>query len=108
MEEQKERGSSKVWARVFESDAPTGEDLTRSLATAAEGYRVLRWWKYGQPAIDRIKATLDVRFENAGPLVQDLLGANSKELQVTLDAFPYGLPDPEGITLNIVFERQLQ
>ncbi|HEY0737095.1 MAG TPA: hypothetical protein VGD69_19420 [Herpetosiphonaceae bacterium] len=108
MEEQKERGSSKVWARVFESDAPTDEELTRSLATAAEGYRVRRWWKYGQPAIDRIKATLDVPFDNAGPLVQDLLGANGKGLQVSLDAFPYGIPDLEGVMINVLFEREIQ
>lgn len=108
MEEQKERGSSKVWARVFESDAPTNEELTRSLAAAGQDYRVLRWWKYGQPAIDRIKATLDVRFENAGPLVQEILSANGKELQVSLDAFPYGIPDLEGVMLNVVFEREIQ
>ena len=108
MEEQKERGSSKVWARVFESDAPTNEELTRSLAAAGEDYRVLRWWKYGQPAIDRLKATLDVRFERAGPLVQDILGANGKGVQVSLEAFPYGIPDLEGVMLNVLFEREIQ
>ena len=108
MEVQKQRGSSKVWARVFETDAPTNEELTRSLAVAGETYRVLRWWKYGQPAIDRIKATLDVRFENVGPLIQDILSVHGKEMQVSLDVFPYGQPGPEGIMLNVVFERQLQ
>ncbi|HEY0604644.1 MAG TPA: hypothetical protein VGD58_17125 [Herpetosiphonaceae bacterium] len=107
MEEQ-QRGSSKVWARVFESDAPTDEELTRSLASAGEDYRIKRWWKYGQPAIDRIKATLDVRVDNAGPLVQDLLAANGKGLQVSLDAFPYGIPDLEGVMINVLFEREIQ
>jgi hypothetical protein len=46
MEEQKARGSSKVWARVFDSDAPTQEELTRSLAAAGESYKVLRWWPH--------------------------------------------------------------
>jgi hypothetical protein len=108
MEEQKARGSSKVWARVFDSDAPTQEELTRSLAAAGESYKVLRWWKYGQPAIDRIKATLDVQVRDAGTLVQDILSVNGKELQVSLDAFPYGIPDLEGIMINVIFERQIQ
>jgi hypothetical protein len=108
MEEQKIRGSSKVWARVFDSDAPTHEELTRSLAAAGENYKVLRWWKYGQPAIDRIKATFDVQLQDAGPLVQNILSAQSQDLQVLLDAFPYGIPDPEGIMINVVFERQMR
>jgi len=108
MAKESARGSTKLWQRVFEKDAPTHEELTKAVAAAGESYRVLRWWKYGQPAIDRITATLDVGFQDAGQVIQNIINAHGKEIQVNLDVFPYGIPNPEGVRIDVVFERQVQ
>jgi hypothetical protein len=107
MATEQERGSAKLWSRVFDKDAPAQEELVKAIAGSREGYRVLRWWKYGQPAIDLIKATLDVRPEYAGELIQDIIGSHGKDLQVTLGVFPYGVPVPDGVRLDVVFEQQV-
>ena len=105
MTEQMERGSTKLWMQLFEENAPTDEALNSALAVAAEKYKVLRWWKYGQPAIDRVKATFDVKTRVAGEVIQSMLDAQGEELQVNLDVFPYGIPRPEGVHINVLFER---
>jgi hypothetical protein len=107
MTEQMERGSSKLWMQVFEENAPTDEALNAALAVAAEKYKVLRWWKYGQPAIDRIKATFEVSPRTAGEVIQSVLDAHGTELQVNLDVFPYGIPRPERVHINVLFERNV-
>ena len=104
---QEARGSAKLWDRVFETDPPVQADLSKAVTGARESYKILRWWKYGQPQIDRIKATLDVGHESAGSLIQDILnsGGGNLKTSVLLDAFPYGLPKIEGVQINVTFER---
>lgn len=91
------RGSSRLREMLFESKTPSHEDLLRAIAGAREDFKVLRWWKYGQPAIDRIKATLDVQTERVGGVIQELISGHGVEVQVGLDVFPYGLPQLEGV-----------
>ena len=67
------RGSEKLWDRIFEHDQSTPAKLTEAVAAARENYRVLRWWKYGQPALDRIRTTLDVATADSGLLIQEIL-----------------------------------
>jgi hypothetical protein len=108
MAQEAARGSAKLWDRVFETDPPAEADLSKAVTGARESYKILRWWKYGQPQIDRIKATLDVESQAAGSLIQDILnsGGNQKA-SVILDAFPYGLPRIDRVQVNVTFEREL-
>ena len=106
--DQQDRGSEKLWSRVFEDDAPTSESLNSAVANARSGYMIKRWWKYGQPAIDRVKALIEVPREQVGALVQDVLSSSGRGVQVTLDAFPLGLPDPDVFHVNVNFEREIR
>ena len=108
MEKAATRGSSKIWGRVFEKEGFSGEELTKAIGEARESFRIIRWWKYGQPAFDIIKGTIDVKTDIAGKTIQDILGTHGQEIQVSLDAFPYGLPNPEGVRINVVFEKNLK
>ena len=109
MAQEAARGSAKLWDRVFESEPPAQADLGKAVTSARESYKVLRWWKYGQPQIDRIKATLDVQSDAAGSLLQDILnaGAGSQRANVILDAFPYGTPRVDRVQINVTFEREI-
>jgi len=99
------RGSEKLWDRIFEQE-PTHAKLGDAVAAARENYKVLRWWKYGQPQIDRIKATFDVATDQSGALIQDILqSAGGNRANISLDAFPYGLPQIERVQVNVTFEK---
>jgi hypothetical protein len=106
MTTQQARGSAKLWSRMFDKDAPAHEELAKAITGSREGYKVLRWWKYGQPAIDLIKGTIEVAPENAGAVIQNFIGHHGKEVQVTLEVFPYGIPFPDIVRLDVVLERQ--
>lgn len=108
MAQEAARGSAKLWDRVFDTDAPTDAQLGEAVARGGESYRVLRWWKYGQPAIDRIKTTLDVATIDSGRLIQDILGsAAGNRSNIVLEAFPYGLPKLDRTQIDVLFERNV-
>ena len=105
---QEARGSVKLWDRVFDAEPPTKGELSEAVAGAQQTYQVLRWWKYGQPAIDRIKTTLDVPTTASGILIQDILNsAGGNRANIILDAFPYGLPKLDRVQVNVTFERDI-
>jgi hypothetical protein len=108
MAQEAARGSAKLWDRVFDIDPPTQGALGEAVAGARETYTIKRWWKYGQPAIDRIKATLDVATTESGPLVQEILNsAGPGRSNIILEAFPYGLPKLDRVQLDVIFEREV-
>ena len=108
MEKKSVRGSTKVWERVFDKKAPSNDELNQAVTAARGEYTVKRWWKYGQPAIDLIKGTIDVTAASAGTVIQDLLNLHGQEIQVNLDVFPYGITNPEGVYVNVTLERKLK
>ena len=108
MAQQATRGSAKLWDKVFDAEPPTQEELSKSVAKGRETYVIKRWWKYGQPQIDRIKATLEIQPEFAGQVMQDILGAGGGgTANVILEAFPYGLPKVDAVQVNVTFERDI-
>ena len=108
MAQEAARGSAKLWDRVFETEAPTDDKLGEAVARGGESYKVLRWWKYGQPAIDRIKTTLDVATIDSGKVIQEILGsALGNRANIVLEAFPYGLPKLDRTQVNVTFERNV-
>lgn len=108
MAQEAARGSAKLWDRVFETEAPTDAKLGEAVGRAQESYKVLRWWKYGQPAIDRIRTTLDVATADSGRLIQDILNsAGGNRANIILEAFPYGLPKLDRTQVNVTFERDV-
>src|ERR1041385_6999186 len=97
---QPQRGSAKLGA--------SAESLTRALTTAQSDYRVERWWKYGQPAFELIKAELNVtNAASTGKIVQELVSLTRAGLRVNVEVFPYGIINPEGARINVAIEEEV-
>ena len=88
-----ERGSAKLGA--------TAESLEKALGAAKLNYKIERWWKYGQPAVDQIQGVINVtNIADAGAVIQQLIALQGR-LQVGLEVFPYGIVNPEGVHINV-------
>jgi hypothetical protein len=87
MEKHGERGSAKILAR--------------------NDYEVKWWWKYGQPAIDFIRATIEVKGELLGATLTRFMVLNGSDMQVTAECFPYGIPKPDIFRLQIDMRKAL-
>jgi hypothetical protein len=97
---QPQRGSAKLGASV--------ESLKSALAAAQDNYKVERWWKYGQPAVDLVKAELNVtNFAATGQLVQQLVSLTRSGIRVNVEVFPYGIINPEGARVNVAIEEEV-
>ncbi len=101
MVEQTVRGSSHL-------DALSVDDLHRAIGTARESYKIERWWKYGQPRIDLIEATLNVSNPaQVGSVVGGLVNRQGSEVQVSFEVFPYGITAPEGARINVKLNQMV-
>lgn len=84
------------------------ESLKSALAAAQDNYKVERWWKYGQPAVDLVKAELNVtNFAATGQLVQQLVSLTRSGIRVNVEVFPYGIINPEGARVNVAIEEEV-
>ena len=98
---QPQRGSAKLGASV--------ESLQKALTAAQADYKVERWWKYGQPVIDLIKAELNVTNVAAtGRIVQELVSLSHGGIRVNVEVFPYGIINPEGARINVALEHEVE
>lgn len=50
------------------------------------------WWQCGQPAIDLIRARIEVDRKQLGPVVSQPMQLNGPAMQVTAHCFRYGIP----------------
>jgi len=94
---QAQRGS----AKLFALEAHDHEGIARALGAARDDYTVKWWWKYGQPAIDLIKAEIEVSQAQLGRTLTQLMTLNEQGMQVTASCFPYGIPKPEVFRLQV-------
>jgi hypothetical protein len=86
-----ERGSHKV----FGTASHDHEALSHALGFARAEFEIKRWWKFGQPAIDRIEGELQVSSANVGSTVAKLMQLNGPNLEVITECFPFGITNPE-------------
>ena len=94
-----ERGSSKLGTL-------TPEDLHMAIDVARSSYTVERWWKYGQPAIDRIAAVLNVKDPaQAGSVIGGFIKLQGTRVQVGLEVFPYGITAPDGVRIAVTLDQ---
>jgi hypothetical protein len=94
-----ERGSSKLFA----IETGDHEALAKAVGLARADYEVKWWWKFGQPAIDLLRLTIEVEGKQFGTTLSQFMQQNGRETQVTAECFPYGIirPDRYRIELNI-------
>ena len=99
MSESKDRGSDKLGAL-------SPEALQKSIGAARETYKIERWWKYGQPRIDRILTTINVTdLKSVGQVVTDLVRRQGKAAQINFDVFPYSIVAPDGVRINVRMDQ---
>lgn len=101
------RGSDKLWERLFGAETPKGEHLAEALSLAADEYTIKRWWKYGQPAIDLIRAVIEVEPANFAKVADSLIGLHGQNVQVKFEVFPYGIVAPDLLRLDLALERSV-
>lgn len=80
------RGSSKLF--TIATDDYDG--LAKAVGLARNDYEIKWWWKYGQPAIDRVRLVIEVTPEKVGNTVAQLLKQNNPHTSVTAHIAPYG------------------
>ena len=86
----------------------SAESLKKTLATAKIDLSIERWWKYGQPQIDRVSGLINVTNPaNTGRVVQELMGVLGREIQGTIEVFPYGIINPEGARIAVNYEIEV-
>jgi hypothetical protein len=110
MDATKTRGSERILEHLFGAGSPVSRDeLAKAVAAAQDqGFKIVRWWWKGQPAIDQIKAVLQLTREQLGSAVQQILDSQTAETQVGVEVFPLGIPKPEIMQLDLTINRNVQ
>jgi hypothetical protein len=104
----KERGSDELLAQLF-GEQVSEQQLREAVVDAREaGLKIVRWWWFGQPAIDQIIATFQVDRASLGSTVEQMASMQSNETQVNLEVFPYGIPAPDTFHVEVAVKRNLQ
>ena len=98
---QGERGS----AKLFSVESHDHHGLAAALGVARADYELKWWWKYGQPAIDLVRAQLEVKAAQLGSTVSQLMKLNGPQMQVSASCFPYGIPVPEVFRLELEIRK---
>ena len=101
-----ERGSEKL-SELFGGEKVSREDLAKALA-GLDGRAIKRWWWYGQPAIDRIVATIQVEKPAAGRIIDNLVNSHSGAVQVGLEVFPLGIPVCDLVSIELQLGKNLK
>lgn len=99
MSQEQTRGSSKL-------EAMSPDALHKAIGAARETYKIERWWKYGQPAIDRIAAVIDItNVATVGSVIGNIIKMHGAERQVGVIVFPYGIPVIDGVRLELNIDQ---
>lgn len=94
-------GAEAHWERMLSRKPPTGAELAEALGLAREELVLQRWWWKGQPAVDRIRATVEVPVAQAGQLIAGLHGVTQGRGSIIFDGFPLGVPAIDRVLVNL-------
>ena len=101
---EEQRGSAKLLSRAFDKGMLTHAELRKAVDDAKVNFQIVRWWWYGQPAIDKILGSIEVEAGAAGEVMQDLVDLNGEGVGVVFRVFPRGIPP---ITDGVLIELEL-
>lgn len=103
-------GSEKLLRQMFGAEgAVTKDSLAEAVGVAREGgYKIVRWWWKGQPAIDQIQAVFEVPLDQIGGTVKELASLHGDERTIGLEVFPYGIPVIDGVRLAVDAKMNLR
>ena len=102
------RGSDKVLEQLFGDTKVSGQQLTAAVEQARQaGFRFERLWWKGQPHPDLIFGVTSVTPDRFAATLADLIRLHNNANQVSLEAFPKGVPQIEAIDLHITVNRNI-
>jgi hypothetical protein len=101
MSETLERGST----HLFNIKAHDHEALAKAVGLARTDYEVKWWWKYGQPAIDKVVIGVEVNPAQLGSTVAKFMDQNTQAVRITGEVFPFGILSP-GFLVELTAEKQ--
>ena len=98
-----ESGSEKLLANLFGAEGSvTEEGLAQAVGAVREsGYKIVRWWWFGQPGIDQIQAEFEMPVDQLGATVDQLASLHGEERSIGLEVFPYGIPVIDGVRVAV-------
>jgi len=97
MSDLEDRGSTKMLQQLFGANAPKSHaEVTKALGLSAERVKIVRWWWYGQPAVDRFFGTLELNPDHIGDVAGSLIKNG-----LVIDGFPLGKPAIDRAILNV-------
>jgi len=96
-----QRGSARLFAIELHDHAA----LAQAIGAARDDYEVKWWWKYGQPAIDRLRLTIEVDAARLGTTLTKFMQQNSRATQVTAECFPYGIVAPDRYRVELEIQN---
>ena len=83
--------------------------LHQNINVARESYEIERWWKYGQPAIDRISAVINVsNTGHLGAIVEGLSRLHGENLQLNIGILTHGVPVFDGARVEINIDQKVR
>lgn len=97
------RGSEQLFEMSGDDDGT--ESLSRAIGVARGSYELKWWWKYGTPAIDRIRGGMHVKPEHIGETLKQFLDLNTREVQVGAEVFPLGIVNPDMFQVHLELRR---
>lgn len=87
-------------AKLFKGPNFINKKQMAKIVDVSEQYgKILDWCWFGQPGIDGFCGTIRVDRDMAGRLIQDLL--SNDEIRIIIKGFPYGIPVPDEVMLEI-------
>lgn len=101
MAQKQARGSEKLLEERLGKPQPISEAALRQLVDISRKYdvKIFDWRQFGQPAIDGIAGTFQVKPELAGKLLEDIFALDN-DLRLHWEVFPYGVPVLEELLVN--------
>ncbi len=95
---QSDRGSEKMLQERIDRRTLTKEELRGLLQLVQrEGVELRDIWIYGQPDPNVVYGNIQVRPEEAGSVLQELI---SQDIRLRLKAFPRGIPFPDIVEID--------
>lgn len=97
------RGSEKLLQKMCGAEGEvTEETLAEAVEQASQAeFKLVRWWWFGQPAIDRIHQVIDVQPDQLSPVVESLAKLHGRDRTISFDVFPYGIPALDGLRIQV-------
>lgn len=97
----KKKGSANL-SRLFGAEGRvTKAGIAKAVSNVNQEYKIVKWWWYGQPAIDIINVDFDLSSSQLGNAVREIANLQGSGLNVGMEVFPYGIPKLEGSRLRV-------